>query len=112
MPEQVQGQGLIPIPIPIPIPIQQQSQNQQQNLSQSPNQPLKLSLESPRRPEPNANRLNHHPKSTRATRAVTSPNKVGAQGRNRTNHTWIFSPLLYRLSYLGKPRRDHLGQSR
>gem|GEM_PF-442216 len=26
----------------------------------------------------------------------------GAQGRNRTNHTWIFSPLLYRLSYLGE----------
>ncbi len=27
--------------------------------------------------------------------------KVGAEGRNRTAHTWIFSPLLYRLSYLG-----------
>ena len=26
----------------------------------------------------------------------------GAQGRNRTNDTWIFSPLLYRLSYLGE----------
>ena len=25
----------------------------------------------------------------------------GAQGRNRTAHTRIFSPLLYRLSYLG-----------
>ncbi len=25
----------------------------------------------------------------------------GAQSRNRTNHTRIFSPLLYRLSYLG-----------
>ena len=24
-----------------------------------------------------------------------------AQGRNRTTDTWIFSPLLYRLSYLG-----------
>ena len=27
---------------------------------------------------------------------------VGAQGRNRTTDTGIFSPLLYRLSYLGK----------
>ena len=25
----------------------------------------------------------------------------GAQGRNRTTDTWIFSPLLYQLSYLG-----------
>ena len=28
----------------------------------------------------------------------------GAQGRNRTADTGIFSPLLYRLSYLGNPR--------
>ncbi len=28
--------------------------------------------------------------------------KEYAQGRNRTAHTGIFSPLLYRLSYLGK----------
>ena len=28
----------------------------------------------------------------------------GAQGRNRTIDTRIFSPLLYRLSYLGKRR--------
>ena len=27
--------------------------------------------------------------------------EVGAQGRNRTTDTRIFSPLLYRLSYLG-----------
>ena len=27
--------------------------------------------------------------------------KNGASGRNRTNDTWIFSPLLYRLSYRG-----------
>ena len=27
---------------------------------------------------------------------------VGASGRNRTNDTWIFSPLLYQLSYRGK----------
>ncbi len=26
----------------------------------------------------------------------------GAFGRNRTNDTWIFSPLLYQLSYRGK----------
>ena len=25
----------------------------------------------------------------------------GAQSRNRTSDTWIFSPLLYQLSYLG-----------
>ena len=26
----------------------------------------------------------------------------GASGRTRTNDTWIFSPLLYQLSYRGK----------
>jgi hypothetical protein len=26
---------------------------------------------------------------------------IGAEGQNRTGDTWIFSPLLYRLSYLG-----------
>ena len=30
-----------------------------------------------------------------------SNNLFGAQSRNRTSDTWIFSPLLYRLSYLG-----------
>ena len=30
----------------------------------------------------------------------------GAQGRNRTADTRIFSPLLYRLSYLGYESRD------
>ena len=29
----------------------------------------------------------------------------GAQGRNRTTDTGIFSPLLYRLSYLGDRKR-------
>ena len=29
--------------------------------------------------------------------------KDGAEGQNRTGDTWIFSPLLYRLSYLGSP---------
>ena len=28
---------------------------------------------------------------------------IGAQTRNRTKDTGIFSPLLYLLSYLGKP---------
>ena len=28
----------------------------------------------------------------------------GASGRNRTTDTWIFSPLLYRLSYRGMPK--------
>ena len=27
---------------------------------------------------------------------------TGASGRNRTSDTWIFSPLLYQLSYRGK----------
>lgn len=31
---------------------------------------------------------------------VTSSYENGGQGRNRTADTWIFSPLLYRLSYL------------
>ncbi len=30
----------------------------------------------------------------------------GAQGRNRTVDTRIFSPLLYRLSYLGDATKD------
>jgi hypothetical protein len=30
------------------------------------------------------------------------PGKLSAQGRNRTTDTGIFSPLLYRLSYLGE----------
>ena len=29
----------------------------------------------------------------------------GAEGQNRTADTWIFSPLLYRLSYLGLKKR-------
>src|SRR5215470_14850237 len=36
---------------------------------------------------------------------VQLPWVVGAQGRNRTTDTGIFSPLLYRLSYLGLPGR-------
>jgi hypothetical protein len=31
---------------------------------------------------------------------------IGAQGRNRTTDTRIFSPLLYQLSYLGPPPAD------
>ena len=34
----------------------------------------------------------------------TLTEKNGAQGRNRTSDTRIFSPLLYRLSYLGTGR--------
>ena len=30
----------------------------------------------------------------------------GAQGRNRTTDTAIFSRMLYQLSYLGAPGRD------
>ena len=35
-----------------------------------------------------------------------TPADSGASGRNRTNDTGIFSPLLYRLSYRGKPNGD------
>ena len=39
---------------------------------------------------------------------VAIPNRSdGAQGRNRTTDTRIFSPLLYRLSYLGIRRTCH-----
>ena len=31
----------------------------------------------------------------------------GAEGRTRTADTWIFSPLLYQLSYLGKVRKPY-----
>ena len=34
----------------------------------------------------------------------------GAQGRNRTNDTRIFSPLLYHLSYLGTVKEKWSGQ--
>ena len=34
-------------------------------------------------------------------RIYGSKRNRGASGRNRTNDTWIFSPLLYRLSYRG-----------
>ena len=34
----------------------------------------------------------------------------GAEGRNRTTDTRIFSPLLYRLSYLGTPFRIRRGK--
>ena len=35
------------------------------------------------------------------TRISVPKRNRGASGRNRTNDTWIFSPLLYRLSYRG-----------
>ena len=35
------------------------------------------------------------------TRISVPVGNRGASGRNRTNDTWIFSPLLYRLSYRG-----------
>jgi hypothetical protein len=38
----------------------------------------------------------------------TSLKKDGAQGRNRTTDTMIFSHVLYRLSYLGT--QDHLSR--
>ena len=37
---------------------------------------------------------------------------LGAQGRNRTAHTGIFSPLLYQLSYLGEKRLQPLWKGR
>ena len=33
--------------------------------------------------------------------------KSGAEGRTRTADTWIFSPLLYQLSYLGNMRKPY-----
>ena len=35
--------------------------------------------------------------------------KFGASGRNRTNDTGIFSPLLYRLSYRGTQLATRMG---
>ena len=37
-------------------------------------------------------------------------NCFGAQARNRTTDTRIFSPLLYRLSYLGTPGSSVIAQ--
>ena len=39
---------------------------------------------------------------TRMCPLTVSCKGVGASGRNRTNDTRIFSPLLYQLSYRGK----------
>jgi hypothetical protein len=41
-----------------------------------------------------------------ATPLEQDPPNRGAQGRNRTTDTGIFSPLLYQLSYLGKWARS------
>ena len=41
-------------------------------------------------------------RSTRWAKSAYSFRLFGASGRNRTNDTGIFSPLLYRLSYRGK----------
>ena len=46
----------------------------------------------------------------RSTRWAKSANR-GASGRNRTNDTRIFSPLLYRLSYRGKLWRPGWGSN-
>ena len=40
-----------------------------------------------------------------------NPHQVGASGRNRTNDTRIFSPLLYQLSYRGKNWRPGWGSN-
>ena len=40
---------------------------------------------------------------------MRQPLLFGAQRRNRTIDTGIFSPLLYRLSYLGKKQAGHCG---
>jgi hypothetical protein len=43
------------------------------------------------------------PKNTRSVNIPLDASDCG-QGRNRTADTWIFSPLLYQLSYLSEPR--------
>lgn len=43
----------------------------------------------------------HTKQKGRSTNIVERPFKCGAQEQNRTADTGIFSPLLYRLSYLG-----------
>ena len=45
-------------------------------------------------------------------RCVEGKKQRGAQGRNRTTDTGIFSPLLYRLSYLGVRRPPLRGDRR
>ena len=37
---------------------------------------------------------------------MANPFKIGAEGQNRTADTGIFSPLLYRLSYLGMTLKE------
>ena len=53
------------------------------------------------------NKKKHKPKEKGATSKLTNPffslRSYGAEGQNRTADTGIFSPLLYRLSYLGIP---------
>ena len=50
-----------------------------------------------RTPDPQLRRLLLYPAELQAQNKIN-----GAQRRNRTTDTGIFSPLLYRLSYLGK----------
>lgn len=51
---------------------------------------------------------------TRVGRKVTQKReaKSSGQGRGRTADTWIFSPLLYQLSYLTRCERSMLDRSR
>lgn len=37
------------------------------------------------------------------SKSVKTDDIFGGQGRNRTADTWIFSPVLYQLSYLATP---------
>ena len=57
------------------------------------------------RTSPNHDRLYRFDLIEKSRRSRTATNKGergdGAQGQNRTADTWIFNPLLYRLSYLG-----------
>jgi hypothetical protein len=41
-------------------------------------------------------------------REISTKAKNGAQGRNRTTDTAIFSRMLYQLSYLGETRRPNI----
>jgi integrase len=51
---------------------------------------------SPLDPDRVSQKQKNRPLATRCKKPI-----FGAQSRNRTSDTWIFSPLLYRLSYLG-----------
>jgi hypothetical protein len=66
-------------------------------LSRLPIPPLRLKTQN----ESGRRDSNSRPSPWQGDALPLSHFRLGAEAQNRTGDTWIFSPLLYRLSYLG-----------